>query len=157
MMKIPVWRVLLVLAFLLIALMLPIITFDHGTYPYYPPPPGWSRYWTYYLAADYDYFWRYRISPLTLPLWLLVGIIVLLILTHSLSTKWLDLVSISAISLYTIFAWMIFVQYNFIEIRSEYAMSYLAVYAAPLIPIVGSIFVSAARILEYIYDREKPA
>lgn len=157
-MKYARWRILLVLAFLIIALSLPIITFDFGAWSSYPPdtpPPGWSRYWTYFLAADYDYFWRFRISPLTAHLWLLVCIMSLVMLTPPLSTRKIDMIASISIGAYAIIAWVLFVQYNFIQLRPEIAQPYQAVYATPLIPVVGLIFILASRFIDYIYDRQR--
>ncbi len=139
------WRLIPLLAFLAIALALPVVRFDYGESPYYPPPPGWTRYFTYFLAADYDYFWRIRIVTNATPFWLLTGIIALLILSPSLANWRIDLVASLAVSSYTIGAWMVFLQYFFIQPRT-----FLSVYAPPIIPVVGLVFVVASRTLNYL-------
>lgn len=145
------WRLLLLLVFFFLALRLPIITFDYGPSQYYPPPPGWSQYFTYYLASDYDYFWRYRILSITAPFWLVTGIIALLICTPSIANWRMELGASIAISAYTIAAWMVFLQYCFIQSRY-----FLDVYASPLIPVVGLVFVAVSRFVNHVYIRRQP-
>jgi hypothetical protein len=53
--------------FLVLAINITIAVFENPRPPPNPPPPGWSSIRIYYLHGDYDYFFRLRIIPQTIP------------------------------------------------------------------------------------------
>ena len=69
---------LLPIIFLAIACSIPYVhLYDpHPTVPEYPPP-GYSTQWLYFLIGDYDYFFRLRFLPNSIPFWIITGFVLL--------------------------------------------------------------------------------
>lgn len=72
---------LLPIVFLSIACAIPYSHhYDPNPVVYEPPaypPPGYSTQWWYYPIGDFDYFFRLRFLPVSLPFWIIIGIILL--------------------------------------------------------------------------------
>jgi hypothetical protein len=101
--------------FLIIVINFPIVIFNYtGTRPD-TPPPGWSSIRIYYLYGDYDYFFRLRIMPQTLPFWAILGIISIQVvgIPHRLQLKY-DLLVNLVLGIILTISWMVLVHYIFI-------------------------------------------
>ena len=130
--------------FLIIVINFPIVIFNYtGTRPD-PPPPGWSSIWIYYLHGDYDYFFRLRIMPQTLPFWAILGIILIQMvgIPHRLQLKYDVLVNLVLGIILTV-SWMFLVQIIYIE---GYAEAWEPS-TIPLIPILALFAVPLHRIV----------
>ncbi|MGQ4912395.1 MAG: hypothetical protein ACP6KW_09525 [Candidatus Thorarchaeota archaeon] len=144
-----IWSLSMALLFIVIAMVIPIATIDWGESNVYPLPPGWSRFLTYYLASDYDYFYRFRILPLSYPFWMIVVITALLILAPRYSSLAKDLGISLLLSLYGVVAWELFVQFNFMY-RSSYPVLHF-----PLTPLIGLGFVLISRLMHERLSRQE--
>lgn len=84
-------RVPLPLIFLCLAFTIPFVhLYDPNPPVYETPPPGFSSNWWYYLLGDYDYFFRLRFLPISIPFWIITGAITLQMNARSIPKYSLD-------------------------------------------------------------------
>ena len=136
-------QLLIPIIFLIIAINIPIVIFNYTAPRPDPPPPGWSSIWIYYLHGDYDYFFRLRIMPQTLPFWAILGIILTQMtgVPYRLNLKY-DLLFNLILGIILTISWMFLVQIIYIESFSgDWVASTI-----PFIPILAMIAVPLHRI-----------
>ncbi|NHI83402.1 MAG: hypothetical protein EAX81_03780 [Candidatus Thorarchaeota archaeon] len=72
------------------------------------PPPGYSTQWWYFPIGDFDYFFRLRFLPISLPFWIIIGIILLQMNMLSHPQRYVDFLMHLAIGcMLSIFWWFL--------------------------------------------------
>jgi hypothetical protein len=135
-------QILIPIIFLVIAINIPLIIFINPASQPDIPPPSWSSIWIYYLHGDYDYFFRLRITPQTLPLWVILGLFLIQMgFPHRLKLRY-DLLFNLFLGIIFTLSWMLLVHYIFIM---NYSGTW-TMYSFPLTPLLALFVVPMYRI-----------
>ena len=139
---------LIPIIFLIVVINIPLVIFFNTAPRPDPPPPGWSSIWIYYLHGDYDYFFRLRIMPQTLPFWGIIGIFLMQMGNPCKFEMKVDLLINLILGLILTVGWMLLIHYIYIV---NYTETWVA-NTMPFTPIIAMVAVPLHRITIHLKD-----
>ncbi|MFW9958809.1 MAG: hypothetical protein ACFFCT_12120, partial [Candidatus Odinarchaeota archaeon] len=140
-------QVILPIVFLCIACAIPFVQlYDPSPMIFEPPsypPPGYSTQWWYYLIGDYDYFFRQRLSPKSIPFWVFTDIFLLQMNVPLWTRPIVDFAMNIAIASSVCILWWFTVFWVFSGTTTWVIVPVIAV------PIIGTFFVAFHRTIKW--------